>query len=135
MKIDQDTFYMGIAEYVAKQSRANRSKVGAVIVKNNSIISFGYNGTLPNADNICEDVNGNTKPDVCHAELNALCKCLKEGISVSGATIYQTLSPCQYCALFMIQSGISTVYYKEEYRIKDGINILRENGIKVIRKI
>ena len=132
-----DTFFMTIAECAANMSYAKKRKVGCVIVKNNNILSIGWNGQPDGFDNECEiiDDNGNlkTKDTVIHAEINALCCCLKNGISINGATAYITLSPCKNCALALIQSGIKRIIYKEQYLNieKTGIDLLIKSGINI----
>jgi dCMP deaminase len=116
--------YLAIADIIATHSKALRNKVGAILVKNNNIISMGYNGTPYGFDNNCEDDNGNTVPEVVHAELNAIIKCAKDGISCDGATLYCTLSPCIDCAKIIVQSGIKQVVYKTKYRLTDGLELL-----------
>ncbi len=101
------------------------------MVKNKMIISDGYNGTPSGFENICEDENGQTKPYVLHAEANAISKIAKSNNSSDGATMYVTASPCVECAKLIIQAGIRRVVYSEEYRITDGIDLLRRAGIEV----
>jgi dCMP deaminase len=107
--------FMNIAFEVSKLSRAKRLKVGAIIIKDNNILSFGYNGTPSGLDNTCE-IGDCTKPEVLHAESNAILKCAKNGFSLNEATLYLTDSPCFDCAKLIIQAGIKTVYYSREYR-------------------
>ena len=105
------------------------------MVKDNRIISIGYNGQPSHFDNECEIVHEDgsmtTKDTVIHAELNAIIWCAKNGIAVDGATLYLTLSPCVNCALLIIQSGIKHVKYFEEYRDTTGIDLLEKSGVKV----
>lgn len=126
---------MGVAKLTAQLSHAKRTKVGAIMTKDNRIISIGINGTPTGFDNNCEDElpDGSlvTKNVVVHAEMNVLCFCAKTEIESEGATIYLTLSPCANCALAMIQSGIKRVVYLEKYRDTSGIKILEQAGIKV----
>lgn len=128
---------MQMAEIWAKRSKANRSQVGALIVKNRQIISDGYNGMPAGSeDDVCEiyDENGNlrTKPEVLHAESNALLKIAENGgVGARGATLYSTLSPCTECAKLIKQSKISRVVYRHSYRIFDGILMLRKLGVEV----
>lgn len=117
---DEKNFYMAIAELAAGKSYAERNKVGAVLVKDFNVISFGYNGTPRGFDNQCEDGNV-TKDIVIHAECNAICKCAAAGNSCEGASLYVTLSPCIECAKMIIQAGIKAVYYKERYRVEQTI--------------
>lgn len=128
--------YMKMAEDFASLSQATRSKVGCLIVsKEGQILSQGYNGMPSGMDNCCEHINENgekvTCREVLHAETNAILKCAKSGIPVSGAILYVTLSPCFECAKVIAQAGISEVYYKEEYRNTDGLDLLKDLGIKV----
>lgn len=127
--IDIDKMYMNIALEVSKASYAVNAKVGALIVKDNSIVAYGYNGTPYGFDNCCEDDNGKTKYDVIHAEINAICKASKAGISTDKATLYVTLSPCVECAKAIIQSGINTVYYSDIYRNAEGFELLKNANI------
>lgn len=120
-----DRTFVNIATEIAKLSHCVRSKVGAVIVNNGNIISFGYNGTPAGMDNCCEK-DGVTLPFVIHGESNAILKAAKSGYAVEGATLYVTLSPCQDCCKLIIQSGIKRVVYKDEYRDATGISFLRQ---------
>ena len=95
------------------------------------IISDGYNGTPSGFENIYEDENGVTKPYVLHAEAKAISKVAKSGNSSDGATLYVTASPCIECAKLIIQAGIRRVVYKDEYRLTDGIDLLKRAGIEV----
>ena len=115
----------------AKNSYCKRRQVGALLVKDRMIISDGYNGTPSGFENICEDENGVTKPYVLHAEANAITKVAKSGNNSKGATLYVTASPCLECAKLIIQSGISRVVCRDEYRLTDGVDLLRKAGIEV----
>ena len=116
----------------AKNSYCKRRQVGALIVKDNMIISDGYNGTPSGFENICEDeITGATKPYVLHAEANAISKVAKSGNSSEGATLYVTASPCLECSKLIIQAGIKRVVYREQYRLDDGIQLLKRAGIEV----
>ena len=115
----------------ARNSYCKRRQVGALLVKDKMIISDGYNGTPSGFENICEDENGVTKPYVLHAEANAITKVAKSGNSSEGATLYVTASPCLECSKLIIQSGIKRVVYKDEYRLTDGIDLLKKAGIEV----
>lgn len=120
-----DRVFMNIAKEIATLSHCVRFKVGSVIVKDGNIISMGYNGTPTGMDNCCErdDV---TLPYVIHGEVNAIVKAAKNGNSVDGATLYQTLSPCIDCSKLILQSGIKRVVYLELYRNPDGVNFLSQ---------
>ncbi len=130
-----DAYFMRVAKLTAQLSYAKRKKVGAVLVKDNRIISIGFNGTPKGMDNACEDAmpDGSlvTKPTVIHAEANALFWCAKSDVATSGSTLYLTLSPCATCALGIMQSGVSRVVYLEDYRNLSGIDILRRCGVAV----
>ena len=126
-----DKPYLEMAEIWAQNSYCKRRKVGALLVKDRTIISDGYNGTPSGFENICEDENGVTKPYVLHAEANAITKVAKSGNSSEGATLYVTASPCVECAKLIIQSGIKRVVYRDEYRLTDGVDLLRRAGIEV----
>ena len=125
-----DSRYLEMAEIWAHNSYCKRRQVGALLVKDKMIISDGYNGTPAGFENECEDGNV-TKPYVLHAEANAITKVAKSGNSSAGATLYVTASPCIECSKLIIQSGISRVVYSEEYRLDDGIQLLRRAGIEV----
>lgn len=150
-----DTKYLRMAKIWAENSYAERRKVGCLIVKDNMIISDGYNGCPSGFENKCEDtryidtklcvlcaqehcegcknIETVTKPYVLHAEANAITKLAKSNNSSEGATLYVTLSPCIECAKLMIQSGIVRVVYIEKYRITDGLDLLERAGIEVVQ--
>lgn len=128
-KFDQS--YIEMAGVWARNSYCKRRQVGALLVKDRMIISDGYNGTPSGFENICEDESGATKPYVLHAEANAITKVAQSGNSSKGATLYVTASPCMECAKLIIQSGIRRVVYRDEYRLTDGIDLLRKAGIEV----
>ena len=125
-----DHSYLEMAEIWSQNSYCKRRKVGALLVKDRMIISDGYNGTPSGFENICEE-DGVTKPYVLHAEANAITKVAKSGNSSEGATLYVTASPCLECSKLIIQSGIKRVVYRDEYRLTDGIDLLRRAGIEV----
>ena len=127
-----DRSYLQMAEVWAQNSYCKRRKVGALLVKDRTIISDGYNGTPSGFENICEDENGVTKPYVLHAEANASTKVAKSGNSSEGATLYVTASPCAECAKLIIQAGIRRVVYGEKYRLTDGIELLERAGVEVL---
>lgn len=128
-----DASYLEMAAVWARNSYCTRRKVGAIIVKDRMIISDGYNGTPSGFENVCEDENGVTKPYVLHAEANAITKVARSGNSSLGATLYVTASPCLECAKLIIQAGIKRVVYNEEYRIADGLDLLRRAGVEVVK--
>lgn len=160
-RIPIEIIYMQTAYQFAKLSYANRRKVGCVIVKDNQVISFGYNGMPHGFDNICEEddikyyenpdialelteehgytcENGCctkkdviTKREVLHAESNAIMKVAKSTMSCEGATLYTTTCPCFDCAKLIIQAGISKVYYTEDYRDMSGVELLHKANVIV----
>ena len=131
-KLDQT--YMKMAEELSQLSYANRKKVGCLIVKDTQIISEGYNGTPKGFSNECEYRNyvdeEYTKPEVLHAESNAITKIARSTNSSDGATLYVTLAPCFECSKLIIQSGIKRVMYKDTYR-DHGIDLLKAAKIQV----
>ena len=148
-----DTYYIKGAQICSENSKANKLKVGAIIVKDQQIISDGFNGTPSRFDNQCEDVKHKdlnrcslcsqehcegcdniellTRPEVMHAESNAITKCAKYGKATLGSTIYITHTPCIECAKLIIQAGIKRVVYKNFYKSLAGVEILRKSGIIV----
>lgn len=126
-----DKRYLRMAKIWGENSYCERRQVGALLVKENSIISDGFNGTPSGFENICEDEEGKTKPYVLHAEANAITKVAKSNNNSNGATIYITTSPCIECAKLIIQAGIKRVVFSEMYRCADGIELLKRAGISV----
>lgn len=127
-----DYRYIKMAHIWSENSYCVRRKVGALIVKDKMIISDGYNGTPTGFPNVCEDDNNVSLPYVLHAEANAITKIARSGNNSDGATLYVTDSPCIECAKLIIQSGIRRVVYDREYRLTDGVDLLRRAGIEVI---
>ena len=132
--------YMDWARRCAELSHARRLHVGAVIVKDDTVISYGYNGMPAGWDNNCEDEikwpNGDikfltTKPEVLHAESNAIAKLAKSTNSGIGADLFVTHSPCLDCAKIIFQSGIRRVYFGENYRDDTGVKFLEKSGVEV----
>lgn len=131
----RDYLYMRMAKTWSENSYCERRQVGAILVKDNMIISDGYNGTPSGFENKCEDDNNVSKPYVLHAEANAITKIARSHNSSEGATLYVTTSPCMECSKLIIQAGIKRVVYEEEYRICDGLDILRRAGIEVVHLV
>ena len=127
-----DLRYLRMARIWAENSYCKRRQVGAIVVKDQRIISDGYNGTPSGFENICEDDTNTTKPYVLHAEANAITKLARSSNNSDGATLYVTASPCIECAKSIIQAGIKRVVYGEKYRLEDGINLLKRANINVI---
>ena len=122
--------YMDTAERFAKLSSAERLKVGAVVVKDNRIISIGYNGMPAGWDNNCEE-EGKTKDEVIHAEANAIIKLARDGERGNGSSLFCTHAPCIECAKLIAGAGIKEVYYREQYRKDNGTMFLTNSGVKV----
>ena len=126
-----DLRYLKMAQIWAENSYCKRRQVGALVVKDQMIISDGYNGTPSGFENVCEDENNVTLPYVLHAEANAITKLARSSNNSEGSTLYITGSPCIECAKLIIQAGIKRVVYAREYRLTDGVDLLRQAGIKV----
>ena len=127
-----DSRYLRMAFIWAENSYCQRRRVGALLVKDNMIISDGFNGTPSSFPNVCEDEQGVTRPYVLHAEANAITKVARSNNSSEGSTLYVTTSPCMECSKLIIQAGIRRVVYADEYRITDGLSLLRDAGVEVI---
>lgn len=126
-----DERYLRMAKIWSENSYCVRRKVGALIVRDNMIISDGYNGTPSGFPNICEE-NNVTFPYVLHAEANAITKVARSNNSSQDATLYVTASPCMECSKLIIQAGIKRVVFSDLYRIQDGIELLKEAGIDIV---
>ena len=132
--------YMDWADRTAQLSHAIRRQVGAVIVKDDCVISYGYNGMPAGWDNNCENIVGytkgepvlKTKPEVLHAESNAIAKLARSSQGGRDASIFITTAPCLDCAKLIYQSGISSVYYRDSYRNMDGLEFLKKSGVDII---
>jgi dCMP deaminase len=133
---------MKAAEVYSQLSSAVRLQVGCVVVKDNTIIGIGYNGMPSGWDNNCEDeiiieedekfIKGlKTKPEVLHAETNALAKIARSTNSSDGASMFITHAPCLDCAKLVYQSGIKSVYYRNSYKNTDGIDFLNKCNVEV----
>ena len=123
--------YMKTAGTFGSLSTAKRLQVGAIVVKDNRIISIGYNGMPSGWDNCCEDENNKTKPEVIHAEANAVAKLAKSHESGENSEMYVTHAPCIECAKQIYSAGITKVYFKEKYRSEDGIEFLKKCRVEV----
>ena len=143
MKLKLKEAYMKTAETFAELSHARRLHVGAIIVKDDRIISIGYNGMPAGWDNNCEyeilednsddepEIVLKTRPEVLHAETNALAKLAKSTESGADATMFITHAPCLDCAKLIYQSGINSVFFRTAYRSQDGIQFLKASGVRV----
>ncbi|MFG6390851.1 MAG: dCMP deaminase family protein [Candidatus Amulumruptor sp.] len=127
-----DRRYLRMATIWAENSYCVRRQVGALLVKDDMIISDGYNGTPSGFENVCEDENGLTKPYVLHAEANAITKVARSNNSSQDSTLYVTASPCMECSKLIIQSGIKRVVFHDLYRITDGLELMRQVGIEIV---
>jgi dCMP deaminase len=131
---------MKVAQVYAELSTAERLQVGCVIVKDNTIIGIGYNGMPSGWDNVCEtvkfkDFTGTvlmkSKPEVLHAETNAIAKVSRSSNSTDNADLFVTHAPCLECAKLIYQSGIKSVFYRDTYRSEDGIQFLQKCNVEV----
>lgn len=129
-----DKRYLRMAAIWAENSYCKRRQVGCLLVKNKMIISDGYNGTPTGFENDCETEDNRSKAYVLHAEANAITKVAMSSNSSEGSTLYVTDSPCIECSKLIIQAGIKRVIYAREYRLTDGIDLLRRAGIEVVFK-
>jgi dCMP deaminase len=129
--------FMNIAIEISTLSRAERRKVGCIIVKEGNIIGLGFNGTPSGFDNCCEYLDEDntlvTKPEVLHAESNALMKACTSTQSTKDADLYVTCEPCIECSKLIIQAKIKRVFYHESYRKHEGLELLRRTDIEVIQ--
>jgi dCMP deaminase len=132
-----DNYYMDVAYRTSIMSHAVRKKVGAVIVKGDNIISYGWNGTPTGDDNACEYEGPDgaliTKDNVLHAELNAIMKLARMGgVGSQDSTLYVTMSPCHDCAKLIKQAGITRVVYSELYRETSGLKYLNDRNVSTL---
>ena len=127
-----DHRYVRMALIWAENSYCIRRQVGALIVKDKMIISDGFNGTPSGFENMCEDEDGNTIPYVLHAEANAITKIARSGNNSDGATLYVTDEPCIECSKLIIQAGIRRVVYAREYRLHEGLDLLKRAKVEVV---
>ncbi|MDZ7612573.1 MAG: dCMP deaminase family protein [Flavobacteriaceae bacterium] len=127
-----DLAYMGMAKEWSKLSYCKRRQVGAIIVKENMIISDGYNGTPSGFENHCEDEEGYTKWHVLHAEANAILKVAKSTQSCKDATLYITLSPCRECSKLIHQAGITRVVFQTAYSDTSGLEFLDKANVELV---
>jgi len=131
MKLKHKLAYMKCAEAFAECSNATRLKVGSVIVKDNRIISCGYNAMPAHISEPCELTDGSTDPRVRHSEANALMGLVRSNQSAVGAVLFCTHSCCKFCAIDIVDAGISSVYYRHQYRDSSGVEYLEANGVEV----
>ena len=134
-QLKYDVAYLKMAIEWGKLSYCKRRQVGALIVKNNMIISDGYNGTPSGLENFCEDENGYTKWYVLHAEANAITKIASSTQSSDGATLYISLSPCKECSKLIHQAKIKRVVYYNAYKDNSGLKFLEKAGVELTQII
>lgn len=127
-----DRAYMKMAVEWAQLSHCTRKKVGSLIVRDNMIISDGYNGTPSGFSNACEDDQGDTHWYVLHAEANAILKIARSTNNAKDSTLYITLSPCKECCKLILQAGIRRMVYHQEYKDTTGLSFLQESGMEVL---
>lgn len=131
MKEKEIELYMDLVSRIAKMSHAKRLQVGALIAKSDGIIlAYGYNGMPSGMENECE-YEDKTKPEVIHAEANAILKCAREGHSTKDAWLFLTHSPCIECAKMILQSGITSVVYRTKYKDNRGLLLLKQHQITI----
>jgi len=126
-----DSFYLDIANRTSQLSYCRRLKVGAVLVKDRRIISFGFNGTIPKFPNVCEDIDGKTLDTVIHAEENAILKVAQSHDTTIGSTLYCTHAPCPTCSRLIISAGVLRVVYSEVYKTSEGLEMMIAAGIEL----
>tara|TARA_B100001971_G_C18247488_1_gene575437 strand:- start:1910 stop:2323 length:414 start_codon:yes stop_codon:yes gene_type:complete len=133
MKAKYIRAHLEVARIYGELSTAERLKVGCIIVKNDRIISIGYNGMPSGGSNVCEE-NGKSKPEVLHAEANAITKLAKSTESGEGSYMFCTFAPCVNCAKLIIQSGIKEFYFEYRYKNSDGLDLLEKySDIKIVK--
>ncbi len=134
-RVDWHTYFMNIARQAATRSTCDRKHVGAVIVRDRTILSTGYNGSIRGMPH-CDDVGHLLENDHCvatvHAEANAIIHAAKNGVRIEGAELYTTASPCWSCFKLIANAGIRTIYYAEFYRDERSVAVARQLGIKLV---
>ena len=134
-RVDWHTYFMNIARQVASRSTCDRKHVGAVIVRDKTILSTGYNGSIrgmPHCDDVGHDLEGGHCVATIHAEANAILQAAKNGVMIEGAELYTTASPCWSCFKLIANSGIKRIYFGEFYRDEKSIRVARQLGIELI---
>ena len=134
-RVTWNEYFMAIAEQVASRSTCDRKHIGAVIVRDKTILSTGYNGSLrgsPHCDEVGHDIENGHCVRTVHAEANAVAQAAKNGVAIDGSEIYVTSSPCLTCFKLVANSGIRTVFYKEFYRDVRITNYAQEASIRLV---
>jgi dCMP deaminase len=134
-RVSWHEYFMNIADQVATRSTCGRKHVGAVIVRDRTILSTGYNGSLRGAPH-CDDAGHDMENDHCvrtvHAEANAIAQAAKQGVRIDQAEIYVTASPCLTCFKLVANAGITKIYYKEFYRDERITEYAKQAGVKLV---
>ena len=134
-RVNWHTYFMNIAKQAATRSTCDRKKVGAVIVRDKSILSTGYNGSIrgmPHCDDVGHDMVDGHCIATIHAEANAIIQAAKNGVMIEGSEIYTTASPCWNCFKLLANSGIKKIYYGKFYRDKKSIEVAKQLGIELV---
>ena len=134
-RVDWHTYFMNIARQVATRSTCDRKHVGAVIVRDKTILSTGYNGSIrgmPHCDEVGHDLDAGHCVATIHAEANAILQAAKNGVMIEGAELYTTASPCWGCFKLIANAGIRTIFYAEFYREEKSLAVARRLGIELI---
>jgi len=134
-RIGWNDYFMNIARQAATRSTCDRKHVGAVIVRNRTILSTGYNGSIrgmPHCDEVGHEFEGGHCVATIHAEANALIQAARNGVTIEGAELYTTASPCWSCFKLIANAGITRIYYGEFYRDEKSIRIARQLGIELV---
>ncbi len=134
-RVDWHDYFMNIARQVSTRSTCDRKHVGAVVVRERTILSTGYNGSIramPHCDDIGHDLENDHCVATVHAEANAIIQAAKNGVQVDGAEIYTTASPCWNCFKLIANSGIREIYYGEFYRDQKSLKVAAEIGVNLV---
>ena len=134
-RVDWHRYFMNIAKQVATRSTCDRKNVGAVIVRDRTILSTGYNGSIrgmPHCDEVGHQMEGDHCIATVHAEANAIIQAAKNGVAVDGAELYTTASPCWPCFKLIANSGIRRIYYGEFYRDENSLRVAEQLGIELL---
>lgn len=137
LNVKQQNLFMDLATRISQESSCKRLQVGALVIRKVderfNIISMGYNGMPPGADNCCETPDWTTKPEAIHAEINSLTKLDRNKDDYSDCIMVITHSPCENCAKMILDFGIKLIYYREVYRSDAGVKFLTNNGVTLIQ--
>ena len=134
-RVDWNTYFMNIAREAATRSTCDRKHVGAVIVRDRTILSTGYNGSIrgrPHCDEIGHVMDNGHCVATIHAEANAIIQAARNGVNINNAELYTTASPCWSCFKLIANSGIKKIYYGEFYRDERSVQVAVETGIELV---